>query len=389
METLYKRAKTGKIVSYNISIEPENGEKYPIIVKLTGQLDGKKTEHREVVKEGKQKRSRQEQAEAQALSDWNRKRDEGYKSLADLGITDHGTYVSKDGQDLCLEEMLDVQLPEFNTDAADNVKPMLAKTVDWNKVAYPCLVQPKLDGVRCLMVVNKEEITFLSRNGKPYTTLNHISDNLWKSGAKTVPDNFILDGEIYSDELTFQQIIAVVKKQRDDSLKLKFRAYDIVNDETQEFRWATTFDLVQKIDSEHIIPVITTMVDGKELTMSLHDQYVQQGYEGAMIRLLDGKYGQGQRSSALLKVKEFDEAEFAFKNFEFGQRGVEDLIAVCWNGTGEKEFRAKMVGTRAEKEELYELNDTSEGKSMTIKHFGLTTDGLPRFPIGKGFRHDI
>jgi hypothetical protein len=44
-------------------------------------------------------------------------------------------------------------LPQFNTDASGNVKPMLAKAVDWKKVQYPCYIQPKLDGVRCLMIV--------------------------------------------------------------------------------------------------------------------------------------------------------------------------------------------------------------------------------------------
>ena len=48
--------------------------------------------------------------------------------------------------------------------------------------------------------------------------------------------------------------------------------------------------------------------------------------------------------------------------------------------------RAKMIGTKAQKEQLYSINDAMEGTSITIKHFGLTDDGLPRFPIGVGFR---
>lgn len=379
---LYKRAKTGAVQFWSIEVDHQN------IIKRSGKLGTENPlTHKEFIKTGKNigkanQTTPVQQAEAQALSDWNKKRDEGYKSLEDLQITDHGTYVNAHGQDLCLEEMLDTLLPEFNTDAAGNVKPMLAKAVDWNKVTYPCHVQPKLDGVRCLMVVNKEEITFLSRNGKPYTTLNHISDNLWKLGAGTVPDNFILDGEIYSNELTFQEIIAAVKKQRDNSLKLKFRAYDIVNDKNQHERLIDVRTMVTAINSEHILMVQTEGGFDKAGIKGWHDRWVQEGYEGAMIRLYDGKYGQGQRSSALLKVKEFDETEYPFLRWEIGQR-PEDLIAVLdANQLGE--FRAKMVGTVAEK--LILQDHPAATGDITIKHFGFTTDGLPRFPIGKAFR---
>jgi len=84
METLYKRAKTGKIVSYQIWVDTETTDDNPVIMKSTGQLDGKKTVHTETIFEGKQKRTPVQQAQAQAKSDWNKKRDEGYKSLEDL-----------------------------------------------------------------------------------------------------------------------------------------------------------------------------------------------------------------------------------------------------------------------------------------------------------------
>ena len=131
--------------------------------------------------------------------------------------------------------------------------------------------------------------------------------------------------------------------------------------------------------------MLSFRVDTKENIKQAHDQWVSEGYEGAMIRHLDGLYGQGQRSSDLLKVKEFDETEFKFKQFETGLRD-EDLIAVCENADG-KEFRAKMIGTREEKEVIKNYPDL-EGSQLTVKHFGWTDDGLPRFPIGKAFRDE-
>jgi DNA ligase-1 len=392
LDTLYKRTKTGAIQFWEIEVlndESFMDERFPRIIKTSGQLGTENPiKHIESVKQGKNigkanETTPNEQAESQARSDWQKKRDEGYKSMEDLA-DNRGFDVSN------LYDWLNARLPQFNTDASGNVKPMLA--TDWNKVkniTYPCYIQPKLDGVRCLMIVSIDDegvshCKFLSRSGKEYTTLQHIADEVLPYSYSYLRQ-FILDGEIYSDELSFQQIVAAVKKQCPDSLKLHFRAYDIVNDDLQSKRWPAVVDLVDRIKSPYIWPVTTFVISDKHEVKLHHDDWVKEGYEGAMLRLFDGVYGQGQRSSHLLKVKEFDETEFAFKNFEFGQRGVEDLLAVCWTEDG-KEFRAKVIGTKAQKEVLYQ-DSTLEGKSFTVKHFGWTEDKLPRFPIGKGFRN--
>ena len=401
-DTLYKRTKTGAIQSYEIEVLTSSV--HPIIVKYTGQLNGKKTAHDETVREGKNlgkanETTAVEQAISQAESDWKRKKDEGYKSLKDLGIVIAGPTdeaIKQGGQAVenffqRLKSMLEASLPQFNTDANGNVKPMLAKAVNWDKVKYPCLVQPKLDGVRCLMISDGDDVIFLSRSGKEYTTLDHIKLDVIEYIIKyenSSPDKnvFILDGEIYSDEISFQEIIAAVKKQRPDSLKLKFRAYDIVNDEKQSDRWAETVHLVDAIGSPHVWPVTTFIADNKEAVKEFHDTWVSEGYEGAMIRHTDGIYGQGQRSSDLLKVKEFDDSEFMCVGLGTGQR-EEDVLLYCETLEG-KSFNAKLTGTREYKADLVKNWDNNRNKLVTIKHFGWTDDGLPRFPIGKAFRED-
>lgn len=395
LETLYKRTKTGAVQYWQVETQADTILGFASIIKQSGQLNTESPiYHKEHVDSGKQGRTTLEQAEFQAESDWKKKHDEGYKTVQDLGITVSGdlmhwtfnyvNYISK-------ADALQTALPKFNTDASGNVKPMLA--TDWNKikkVEFPCFCEPKLDGVRCLMLVSGEEgpdIKFLSRSGKEYSSLSHIADEVitaWDLKGN-INSGFILDGEIYSDELSFQEIVSAVKAYKEDSLKLKFRAYDIVSGYNQRQRKLQLSQVINKLDSDLIQILDWTTVLNKEDVKIHHDVYVQKGYEGAILRMYEGKYAQGQRSRELLKVKEFDETEFAFKNFEFGQRGVEDLIAVCWNKEG-VEFRAKMVGTLKQKTELYS-NDGLEGKSLTVKHFGFTTEGLPRFPIGKAFRN--
>lgn len=403
LETLYKRNKSGKIQYWQVEVMGST------ITKTAGQLNtDKPLVHKEVVTTGKNigkvnETSPEEQAVSQAKSDWNKKRDEGYKSLTDLNLVIHddpqlGTVYTENFGLRCSTNMLgsalERVLPQFNTDASGNPKPMLA--TDWKKIKkinYPVLLQPKLDGVRCLMTIAADEVLFWSRSGKEYTTLTHIANSIMpyleEERKRSESIWFILDGEIYSDELTFQEIISAVKKQRPDSLKLKFRAYDIVSSSTQQDRWNETVALVDKIASSEVQLVTTFVANNEDDVKFSHDKWVQEGYEGAMIRLLHGTYARGQRSRELLKVKEFDETEYYFQNWEKGLRD-EDLIAVCSTSimADGKLFKAKMVGSVQEKKELF-ASEIKSDSLMTIKHFGLTEDGLPRFPIGKAFRDDL
>lgn len=377
--TLYKRTKTGAIQYWAISTDEST------IRKESGQLGTTSpVVHKETAK-GKNlgkanETSPTEQALLQAASDWKKKRDDGYKTLEDLGITK-----LIDVSNTLLIDTLEKHLPEFNTDANGNVKPMLAKAVNWDKVTYPCLVQPKLDGVRCLMIVtSRDSVVFLSRNGKEYTTLKHIGDEVWKSlNLLQVP--FILDGEIYSDKISFQEITQAVKKQCPNSLKLKFRAYDIVHEDSQENRVvAHTRDRVKQINSFYVELVPYKWADCKEAVKRLHDQWVSEGNEGAMIRLPHGKYEQGQRSSSLLKVKEFNEDEFQLVQWKLGQRGTQDLLGVVITPGGTTDVT--MMGSAAHKQHLYDTIDFSKKYMLTVKYFGFTDDKELRHPNGKTIR---
>jgi len=401
LETLYKRSKTGKIVYYKVEVT-EYANNF-VIRKESGQLETQNPiVHEEEVYQGKNigksnETTPQQQAESQAQSDWLAKKDTGYKSLADLGIghqnggVHHGVFTIHGVVQvpaLSFEEILNKTLPKENTDSAGNTKPMLA--TDWAKVKsipYPVFVQPKLDGVRCLMICSVTDTTcnvrFLSRSGKDYSTVNHIIDNT------TFPrGNYIVDGELYSDELTFQEIIQAVKKQCNNSNKIKFNAYDLVNENEQNHRLVSLEFLISTLNSPYITLVPTVTANNKEEVETFQSNYLNEGYEGAMIRFTNAMYEAGARSRSLLKVKTFDDTEFTFHGFNIGQR-EEDLIAVCKTEAGD-EFRAKLVGTVAEKEELRKKEMEYLGKQLTVKHFGWTdsVNPLPRFPVAKAFRED-
>jgi DNA ligase 1 len=377
---LYKRAKTGKIVSYKILVAHDMVESF--IQKETRQIDGKKITHTTSVLAGKQNRTREEQAEFMAKSDWKSKQDQGYKTLEQLGFgLPEEAFLS-----CTIEEQvkqLDAILPKDNTDSSGNIKPMLAHEAKKHikKVKFPCYVQPKLDGVRCLAIVGQSDesldtksVELLSRSGKAYN-VPHIQKALLN-----LPIG-IYDGEIYTDKLSFQDLVSAVKATKETSKLLEYHIYDIVNNKSFKERSADLYDYLGA--GTNCLKYVETLSVHKENEIKeLHDVWVSQGYEGLMIRQTEGLY-EHSRSYNLLKYKEFDDAEFKLLSWEKGER-EEDLIAVCEMPNG-KQFKAKMMGTKEQKLELenYLIKDYS---LLTVKFFGLTDDGIPRFPIGKAIK---
>jgi len=81
-------------------------------------------------------------------------------------------------------------------------KPMLAYAVSDKPIDYtkPVFMQPKLDGVRCLIQCNpRKMVVAYSRTGKEWKNIDHILNSLIPFFAEH-PD-VILDGELYNHAL--------------------------------------------------------------------------------------------------------------------------------------------------------------------------------------------
>ena len=97
-------------------------------------------------------------------------------------------------------------------------KAMLAQNVgDYSRIKdndWPLYVQPKLDGVRCVIQYDAGKVTAYSRTGKEWKNIDHVLLNLYKFFDKH--PNVILDGELYNHDLKddFEQIISMVRRKR-------------------------------------------------------------------------------------------------------------------------------------------------------------------------------
>jgi DNA ligase-1 len=122
-----------------------------------------------------------------------------------------------------------------------------------------------------------------------------------------------------------------------------------------------------------------------------HTHYTGLGYEGIMIRNPNGLYQEKARSKDLLKYKHFKDAEFLVVGHTEGKHGIPVFICKTdKNDTFGKPctFGVMMKCTTSLKQEMLQNVTDYYNKYLTVKYQELSEDGIPRFPIGIGFRCD-
>ena len=116
-----------------------------------------------------------------------------------------------------------------------------------------------------------------------------------------------------------------------------------------------------------------------------HDQFVEQGHEGIMIRDAVSTYEIGKRSNYLLKYKEFQTEEYEVVGVKEGT-GREKGAGIWECRTGNRVFSAKPEGTLEFRRHLFRDREKYIGKMLTVRFQNLTALGVPRFPVGVAIR---
>lgn len=264
------------------------------------------------------------------------------------------------------------------------VKPMLAKTF---RGALPdrFFLQRKLDGVRAIAAADG----IWSRSGRRITSCPHIEREL--TTFFDIYPHLILDGELYHHQLCddlFSIISAVnrrdPKPQTNDPL-IQFHVYDIPSSqESFSCRAAILGKMLPRFSGERsAIQFVNTIAAShraeldRYLAVSLAD-----GFEGVIIRA-DAPYVHG-RSSKLLKYKPFDDNEFDIVALD-GPRGQHLARRATLRLADGRTFKAGIKCTRACAANL--LN--GDFRSATVRHFGLTPNGIPRSPVAVAFHESL
>lgn len=270
-------------------------------------------------------------------------------------------------------------------------KPMLAtpiekvkeSSIDWDN-AY---IQPKLDGHRAMF---KNGVLY-SRGGKEITTMGHIVKELKELGL----DQYHLDGELYLHGKSLQEISSLVKREQEDSIQVEYWIYDRVDRQEWFDRFHDVLDDFSNIPTYggNVVLVEDFRISTREEADRFHTRNLDNGFEGSILRHGKEGYQDNKRSRNLLKLKDFQDAEFRIVEVAEGKAvrpgGGPVPVWVCEVTPGGDVFNCTAQGTAEEKERLWEERQQHIGKTLTVKFFHYSKDGVPLLPVALRFREEL
>lgn len=380
-----------RVYTWSISLIDKNkdGSVYTISTSH-GLIDGKKVIHNKDIEEGKVKRTVLEQAILEANRKWQNKKE----------------------KELYMEK---IELNESKTDKSLSsivVRPMLAKNFSFKlydeqikksrafKIEFPAYIQRKYDGVRCISYRNSSgEVIIESRTGNAFQNLGLLKEQL-NTLFNKLPSNFYFDGELYTDDIEFEIFVGLIHLHEknvtpEDILlinKIEYYIYDFINlnDIDSPFKNRLVFlnDFLNTNTKKLnlIKQVETILIKNVEDVQTYHDEFVKEGYEGIMIRDVNGPYEINKRSKYLQKFKEFMEEEFKIVGYTEGDGGEKG--AVMWICQISKDITVPIRprGTFELRKKQFLEADKYIGKKLTVRFQGYTKDGSLRFASGKAIR---
>ena len=366
---LYSLNSNGSIQRWSISVEDNR------IIKEYGQIGGKMQTVSDTIKDGKNigksnETTPEDQAVAEATAQWEKKLKSGYsktQSDARAGVVD----------------------TKFVT---GGMEPMLAhKFRDHeSKIEYPCYAQPKLDGIRCIAIIEMGVATLWTRTRKPITGVPHIIKALEyqfpQHDGDGPEDRTICDGELYNHSYKdrFEEIVSFCKQitPKHGYQIVQYHIYDMIDD----FEFHERSNIIEKAGLVNpLVAVKTTYTLNAEELMEQFSEDRAAGYEGTMVRNADSLY-EGKRSYNLQKIKEFDDSEFKITGVKSGRGRMADCaIFTCTNASGDL-FDCKMEGSLDVLKEILKNPKSVIGKMLTVRYQGFTNGKMPRFPIGVSVR---
>tara|TARA_R110000772_G_scaffold140533_2_gene249722 strand:+ start:3769 stop:5052 length:1284 start_codon:yes stop_codon:yes gene_type:complete len=291
-------------------------------------------------------------------------------------------------------------VPEFNVALAQNYEPKLASFGE--NVTETWYASRKLDGVRCLAVVDIEgNCRLYSRMGKEFTTLDKVKQAIEATGVI----NTVFDGEICildkDGNEDFQSVMKEIRRKDHQIENPSFMIFDMLSGEefnnkkgshslsTRLWRLRT---FIESLENKNTL----SYLDQAEITDERHfDKWAQMAgdnnWEGFMLRK-DVGY-EGKRSKNLLKVKTFHDAEYVVVDYDNdmhevvrdGKSETIEMLAQVW--IEHKGHKVKVGSGWSQDQRLQYMDGSIVGQTITVQYFEETKNdkgGISlRFPTVK------
>ena len=276
------------------------------------------------------------------------------------------------------------------------------------KLVGEVMIEPKLDGVRTIAILTKDNVQLFSRNGKLFNNFPQIEQELKKLCATaTQRGGVVIDGEITGK--SFQELMRGATRKDHVAADSVFNVFDTMSlvefkqghsNRTQKDRLVALESLVNRVQMTNVV-----MVKGKQLNLDNEQDHkfmaqyandcVAEGYEGIMIKKLDAPY-ECKRSTFWMKWKPVITVDLEVVDIEEGTgRNAGRLGALVCEGVDDNRTIRVNVGSGlsdSDRDNFWTRKDSLVGYIVEVKADAVTQnqDGtyslrFPRFERFRGF----
>ncbi len=275
-------------------------------------------------------------------------------------------------------------------------------------------IEPKLDGMRCLAIIENRKITWLSRSHKPIWNTEVIEEQLLSFGV----DNAVFDGELKAR--TFSETMQILRKQTFHPLrgKVVFTVFDVIplgfwnakKSHSLDVRRNTLmrlFDMHRpgkkpKVNLPNVKPISFYVIDKGSNIKLMIKRYVRDGHEGVVMKNPASEYQWG-RSKDWLKGKPIYEDDFKIFDVTEGNGKFAGMAGALWVSNKikfkgkEYDIKAKVSGlTEKDRKDFLKRHKAGKLKNVWVRvEFGDVTKNKQtgeyslRFPEFDRERTDI
>lgn len=288
--------------------------------------------------------------------------------------------------------------------------PMLASDYIEGKLKFPLIMQPKIDGVRGLNLLGQLTGRSLKTHANKYVTATY-------SHRACVG----LDGELAAQSETHPDLCrlttSAVNTIEGEPFTL-WHVFDLVNNDTLNKPYVERLDLLER----HVTLVKETeagltnrirtipwlICESLEQMIHKDTLWLAAGYEGSILRAINGKYKQGRSTpteGGLLRIKRFAEAEAIVRGVIEGEQNLNEATVNETGHTARSTHKANMVPngmvgaldctdcktgkeitvaagrmTHGERKAFFDFPQRIVGQTIKYKTFLKGVKDLPRFP---------
>ena len=299
-----------------------------------------------------------------------------------------------------LLQYLNSYLPDYRTTIDGSVLPMLAKAFDNtnNKLFKNVSMyygQYKINGLRCFIsayqtngIFSETRLQFQSREGTYWTslkTLEHYLLNVIPDYFlnKMIDEHYILDGELYLPGYSVNEINHFVKDPScPQNAQLQYWCYDLAVADTnanerkdillnQLGQHKLAFDnSVQHLNNKNKFIILPSYaITSEELAIKYRNLFIDNGFEGLILRNPNEEYQFGKRNSSMIKFKKSTDGKFIIVDVKpEGVKRPDIPLFVCKNDINDAEFEVHCGGSLDYQRILLKMKHELIGKTMVVEY---------------------